>query len=428
MARSIYMITYSQADLSIFPNKQSFADAIVSQISETKTNVKQWVCCNEDHAVSGLHYHLAIKLDRVKRWLPIRNMIHQIYGVNVNFTESHDNYYGAWLYVTKQDENYIQSVGHPDLTTNNAPRTSNATRAKRNNKSSTQSTKTTGRKAKIRKLNNLSVSDVILKNEIKTKTHLYALAQKQKDEGKTDLAEFILNKGPKKITELIQNTWDMQNAATEIERQNKTRMEILTNTLTEDCVPGCNGDWLLCALQTLTLNKIVVDDFKAAVVELISNGRGKYRNIMLVGPANCGKTFLLRPLCQIYQCFVSPASTTFAWVGAEEAEVLFLNDFRWSEKIIPWHDLLQLLEGEPIHLPAPKTHYAKDLILEKDTPIFCTSNSRIRKYSRGVLDEIESEMMDVRWRVFKLKHQIEQSEVKELRPCCRCFANLILDY
>ena len=70
------------------------------------------------------------------------------------------------------------------------------------------------------------MSDVILKNEIKTKTHLYALAEKQKDEGKTDLAEIIvLNKGPKKITELIKNTWDMQNAATEIELQNKTRMD-----------------------------------------------------------------------------------------------------------------------------------------------------------------------------------------------------------
>ena len=77
------------------------------------------------------------------------------------------------------------------------------------------------------------MSDVILKNLIKTKTHLYALAQKQKDEGKTDLAEFIiLNKGPKKITELIQNTWDMENAATEIVLQNKTRMEIDTDKYT----------------------------------------------------------------------------------------------------------------------------------------------------------------------------------------------------
>ena len=30
--------------------------------------------------------------------------------------------------------------------------------------------------------------------------------------------------------------------------------------------------------------------------------------------------------------------TSFAWVGAQSCEGVFLNDFRWSEKIIPWHD------------------------------------------------------------------------------------------
>ena len=48
---------------------------------------------------------------------------------------------------------------------------------------------------------------------------------------------------------------------------------------------------------------------------------------------------------------------SFAWVGAEEAELLFLNDFCWSPQIVPWHDLLLLLEGEPVHVPAPKTHF-----------------------------------------------------------------------
>ena len=33
---------------------------------------------------------------------------------------------------------------------------------------------------------------------------------------------------------------------------------------------------------------------------------------------------------------------TFAWLGAEEAEVIFLNDFRWSQAVIAWADLLQI--------------------------------------------------------------------------------------
>ena len=48
---------------------------------------------------------------------------------------------------------------------------------------------------------------------------------------------------------------------------------------------------------------------------------------MITGPANCGKTFIFNPLREIYETFTNPATGTFAWVGAELAEVIFLNDF-----------------------------------------------------------------------------------------------------
>ena len=60
-----------------------------------------------------------------------------------------------------------------------------------------------------------------------------------------------------------------------------------------------------------------------------------------------------------------------------EAEVLFLNDFRWSANIIPWHDFLLLLEGQEVHLPAPKTHFKQDISFKGDTPIFCTAKDEI---------------------------------------------------
>ena len=57
--------------------------------------------------------------------------------------------------------------------------------------------------------------------------------------------------------------------------------------------------------------------------------------------------------------------------------VIFLNDFRWSPQVLPWHDLLLLLEGQTVHLPAPKTRYSKDIVFDKDTPIFCTSKHQL---------------------------------------------------
>ena len=92
---------------------------------------------------------------------------------------------------------------------------------------------------------------------------------------------------------------------------------------------------------------------------LLEKGRGKYRNILLTGPANCGKTFILNPLNVVYKTFSNPASTSFAWIGVENCEILFLNDFRWSSQILAWHDMLLLLEGQTVHLPALKSHYAQ---------------------------------------------------------------------
>ena len=56
----------------------------------------------------------------------------------------------------------------------------------------------------------------------------------------------------------------------------------------------------------------------------------------------------------------------------------FLSDFRWSEKLISWQDLLKLLEGDAVHITAPKTHfYDMDIVMDKDTAIFATSISPI---------------------------------------------------
>ena len=175
----------------------------------------------------------------------------------------------------------------------------------------------------------------------------------------------------------------------------KVRIEILYSQLSEVCVAGGNRCWLEMAVAVLERKNIKQEDFGEAVRNVIEKGRGKYQNVYLKVPANCTKTFLLNPLTTVFNTFCNPASTTFAWVGAEEAEVLFLNDFRWSLHIIPYHDLLLLLEGQEVHLPAPKTHYKQDISFKGDTPIFYNAKEELSFVRAGVLDEREMEMMRV---------------------------------
>jgi hypothetical protein len=85
-----------------------------------------------------------------------------------------------------------------------------------------------------------------------------------------------------------------------------------------------------------------------------------------------------------------------------------------------------MLEGEVVHLPAPKTHFTEDIQFTKDTPVFCTSKRPLIYIKNGVVDDRETEMMAVRWRVLYFNYQIPQEKQLNILPCKRCFAQLIL--
>lgn len=262
--------------------------------------------------------------------------------------------------------------------------------------------------------------------KIKTLLEVQALAAEQKKEGKTDLAEFLVNRTPRAVADIITTAWEIENAQETLERSKQSRIDLLIGAKNSACVEGCNGDWLSCALEILQRNGVSRECFANAVHELLRKGRGKYRNVMIVGPANCGKTFILNPLTSIYKTFCNPATGSFAWIGVEKAECIFLNDFRWSPQLIPWQDLLLLLEGHVVHFPAPKTHFSKDIDFDMDTPIFSTSKNALVYIKNGMIDERETEMMRVRWTVIQLNYQIPRDQQRDVPSCPRCFANLIL--
>ena len=161
------------------------------------------------------------------------------------------------------------------------------------------------------------VSEIIQEKSIKTRTELLALALLQKNEGNTDLAEFIMNRHRQVVAKLLKTRWDMFNAQAKLERSRKTRLELLVEAAEGECVEGCEGKWLQLAQEILTTNSIQSTEFAAAVYSLLEKGSGKYRNIMLTGSANCSKTFLLKPLNSIYHTFTNLASVTVLLRGSE---------------------------------------------------------------------------------------------------------------
>ena len=169
--------------------------------------------------------------------------------------------------------------------------------------------------------------------------------------------------------------------------------------------------------------------FRTAVHNSIRLGCGKFRNVILVGPSNCGKKFMFRPLANIYgdDVFENPANHKFCWVGADKATILMLQDFRWSKDLVTWKDLLLFLEGEKVKFPAPRNLFRDDVYIYGNVAIFATSRSEIKcKGTYNSTDNQEDEMMRSRWRVFNFKHVFREKDQKQVEACGVCFANFIL--
>ena len=113
--RKVYLITYSQANTSKIPTRNSFAEAVMNAFKSGSASVLHWCCSQESHKKSGVHYHMCLKLDRNHRWLRAKKYLSEQYGISVHFSSVHTNYYTARKYVTKEDQHCVESEGHPDL-------------------------------------------------------------------------------------------------------------------------------------------------------------------------------------------------------------------------------------------------------------------------------------------------------------------------
>ena len=435
--RRTYLITYSQIDVKKFPTRESFADVIVKVFNQTtaKSKITTYAVCMEPHKDGGDHYHMCIKLSGPRRWKGVKTELLRDYKISVHFSDRHTDYYTAYKYVTKSDKNVVKSEGHPDLDAIGSPVTKkcmNAYREKSLKRKSTECVKTSEisqskKSNKTQRFTHYDVTKFIRKNNIRNENQLFCAAKQREEQGMNDLAQFVINvtKNQKSRNDLISAAWKLEDSVAIQERKKTSRMQLLRDTLKTECVEGCNAQWLACSKEVISNNGFHPYVFAAALRDLFQQGRGKFRNIILTGPTNCGKTFLFSPLEKIFNVFVNPSLSKFAWIIADQAEAILLNNLRWSSDFISWKDFLLLLEGQTVHLPAPMNHYAQDVCINTDVPILATSKDIVKYVGRfNATDDMETDMMASRWKVFKFYKQIPQSEQRNIPACPHCFAEL----
>ena len=197
LAKRVFIVTYSQADMAIFPTRRSFGMACVAAFGGGHV-VKYFTASKEAHKAGGWHYHVAMLLDQSMRWKSARNFLRETYGVTVNFSvasEDHPFYDGAYAYVTKEDKGYYH--GHVLL---KHPKHSELLEAATNKRRliAQKANAVSGKNAKVRKMaktaelkekkvkekrpDRLDQLDFIVENNITDDNELLAAVQTRRNE------------------------------------------------------------------------------------------------------------------------------------------------------------------------------------------------------------------------------------------------------
>ena len=428
-----YLITYSQCDKDLFPTRQDFGEECVDAFGGP-TKVDQFACAEEVHRTGGTHYHVSMKLVTTSRWLHAKNYLARK-GAVVNFARppvGGVRYAWIYRYITKYDTNVFHSQGHQSLERIEASRCVEQAllAVSRNNADGGEEGSKSGKKIR---LTDSDVAQYCRKKNIKTLTELMADGEMRMGEGDSTLHDYIFSRSLKHMAELLVKTEWMEQAPGTIQRKSVPRLAIVSSSREKECVEKCNGLWYKCAIDILKRSSINKYVFAHAIRQLLEHGRGRKRNIFLLGPTASGKTFLLKPLLELFpDHFANPPASSFGWLGADEARIILLNDYRWENKRnggnIEWGALLNLLEGFKTKLPAPMNSFAKHIVIDTDVPVFGTGPELIRWYSnsneeaRGKKHAKEDSQIDDRWVTFEFKHTFPKHERVEAASCVSCFA------
>ena len=322
-----YLVTYSQLNHRIFPTRCSFGAAVVEAFGAN--NVDYFVASKEPHEMSSgtYHYHVAIRLTKTMRWNSAKQYLKEHYNVICNFASSSEMYVGAYRYATKTDKNFF--VGnvlskHPNLelisqTYARAIQANNTFR--NNNKKRRAKTDTEEEPAKKKNRSKLKwdLALFIVENKVRSEVELITVATERRDLGDRSLYDYLIGMKRKDREDFVEEAWRFENAKQIIADEDVDVVKTLHDYADTEC--KCNGLWLWCAKDILLKNDIEYSEFREALFACLKKGRQKHVNILLVGPSNCAKTFLLKPIIELVpNVFSNLSGSTFGWMGVKKSQ------------------------------------------------------------------------------------------------------------
>ncbi len=155
-----------------------------------------------------------------------------------------------------------------------------------------------------------------------------------------------------------------------------------------------------------------------AVLIALQQGRGKGRNVFIIGETNRAKSFVLKPLASLlFRTYARPDSGSHQLADIAGSELIWLNDYSFEPSWLSWSQLKCFLEGEPLKVAVPKT-VGPNYTFDSDAPVLGTGPGPVQHPS----SHSETEQMNSRIKYFTFRHWFDPALNPEILACKHCCA------
>ena len=399
------------------------------------------------------HDHLPVLAATQFRFTAVKRALLVRYGLASHWSTSHSGYWSTIRYV------YVPSTTKPQAALDSAhvlwghyephppldaccrePLTGPALDARRQGKE--MKAAEAGKKARITEMD---IWGIVVQNGIRNKdadddTAVDQLIAHAKSHCSWEMREFLFRIRAR-LSPLIADIWAWETVEERLLQRQRSRLDALHAAAMQPCV--CGGAWAMLVTTSVVANHINLPSLCRDILNSLTAGRGETTPVLCLAGAlgGEGKSALLKGLLAVYagdgEVFKMPSKGNFPLLGLERSKVIFLDEFRFNESILPYAVQCLLFDGSGVPVARPQNQAGTQghLSYEGTSPVFCTGKladiERIEALSvlnpaTGVPWNAEASMLHRRLKVYRYTARIPKPTGKKFPYCGRCFASLVL--
>ena len=398
------------------------------------------------------HDHIAILAQPQCQFhfLPVKKALLARHGLASHWSCTHQGYWSAVRYCSVASATKPQTaldrepvlwsaIGeHPPLyMCREEPLTAAALRKRSEAKYQAASTR-----GKMERVTELDVWPIIIEHQFRNgpddqSAHLKLIAYAK--EHCSQAMQAFLFKRRSQLAGLIDSIWQWETVGTTLQEVMEPRAERLARAANEPCV--CDGKWPVLIAHSAASNNIPLHLLCRDVVAALTGGRAETTPVVVLAGA-CGgegKSLFFKPLQAMFgheHVFFSPEPGSFPLLDLPGKKVVFLDDWRFNQKVLPFETQCRWFDGSPVYVPRPQnqTGSVGHAVYRGSAPIFVTTKlADIQRMAwlaeadpaTGLPRDADASMLYRRLKVYTFFVRMSKPS-GQVSCCVRCFAQLLL--